>query len=45
MGLGGGLHLTLSINLSRLQARDVATWPHTTLLDEGEANEQFNSCD
>ena len=41
-GDGGrdGLHRAYWNDLSRLQARDVATWSHTTLLDKGEANEQ-----
>ena len=38
--VGGGLHLAMWNDLLRLQARDIATRPHTTLLDEREANEQ-----
>ena len=41
-GVGGGLHCALWNNLLKLRTRDAAMWPHTTLMDKGEANEQFH---
>ena len=49
VGVGGELHCGLWNGLPRLQARDIAMGPHTTLLaiDEREVNEQSHvtGCD